>query len=228
MNQVATQAVVLTRLNYGEADKIITLLTPNNGKIRVIARGVRKIKSKLAGGIELFSVTSIVYIPGKKDICTLVSTRLMVHYSHIVEDIDRTMLGYDILKYINKATQDECEQEYYLMLVKVLASLDDVSITPMLTKCWYMARLLQLLGHTPNVRKDTAGNVFDSNKRYQFDYQDMGFYQHTNGVFMPNHIKLLRILLTEDPAKLHVIKDLDNLLPDLELLLRQTLESYIR
>ena len=50
-----TKAIVLRRTDYGEADRILQLLTPS-GKRSVIARGVRKEKSKLAGGIELFSV----------------------------------------------------------------------------------------------------------------------------------------------------------------------------
>ena len=45
-----TQAIVLRRTNYGEADRILQLLTPE-GKKSVMAKGVRKEKSKLAGGI---------------------------------------------------------------------------------------------------------------------------------------------------------------------------------
>lgn len=48
-----TQAIVLRRTNYGESDRILNLLTPE-GKVSVIARGVRKEKSRLAGSIELF------------------------------------------------------------------------------------------------------------------------------------------------------------------------------
>ena len=54
-----TKAIVLRRTDYGEADRILQLLTPS-GKRSVIARGVRKEKSKLAGGIELFSVSDVL------------------------------------------------------------------------------------------------------------------------------------------------------------------------
>ena len=56
MNQLVTDGIVLSRVNYGEADRIIKLLTPEAGKLSLMARGVRKPKSKLAGGIELFSI----------------------------------------------------------------------------------------------------------------------------------------------------------------------------
>ena len=67
---VKTEAVVLRSIRYGEADRIITFITPDRGKVKGIAKGVRKQKSKLAGGIELFSVSDISFIPGRRDIDT--------------------------------------------------------------------------------------------------------------------------------------------------------------
>lgn len=64
MKTVRSQAIVLRRTNYGEADRILQLLTPD-GRRSVMARGVRKEKSKLAGGIELFAVSDVVIGEGK-------------------------------------------------------------------------------------------------------------------------------------------------------------------
>ena len=109
MQQIVTRGIVLTRTNYGEADRIVTILTPDHGKQRLMAKGVRKLKSKLAAGLELFSVSDISYIPGRGEVHTLVSSRLRVHYGKIVENLDRTMLGYELLKRINRATEDAAE-----------------------------------------------------------------------------------------------------------------------
>lgn len=67
MSTQRTQAIVLRRTNYGEADRILQLLTPL-GKMSVMARGVRREKSRLAGGIELFGVSDIVVTTGKGEI----------------------------------------------------------------------------------------------------------------------------------------------------------------
>src|SRR5215467_6436426 len=103
MNQLNTSSIILARTDFGEADRILTLLTPDYGKLRLMAKGVRRVKSKLAGGIELFSVSDISLMRGRGDIGTLVSSRLVVHYRHIVEDIDRTMLGYELTRQLNRA-----------------------------------------------------------------------------------------------------------------------------
>jgi len=74
MKTERTRAVVLRRTNYGEADRIVQLLTPV-GRRSVMARGVRKEKSKLAGGIELFAVSDVVLGQGKGDLGVVTSAR---------------------------------------------------------------------------------------------------------------------------------------------------------
>src|SRR6516162_1991606 len=49
-----TEAVVLRRTDFGEADRILTLFTPHKGKLRAIAKGVRRTTSRLAGHLEPF------------------------------------------------------------------------------------------------------------------------------------------------------------------------------
>jgi DNA repair protein RecO (recombination protein O) len=78
-----TQAIVLRRTNYGEADRILQLLTPE-GRRSVMARGVRREKSKLAGGIELFAISDVLLGEGKGELGILTSARLVHFYNHII------------------------------------------------------------------------------------------------------------------------------------------------
>ena len=71
MSSFKTKGIIIKRSNYSEADRILTIFTENLGKIRVNAKGVRKIKSRLAGSLELFCLTSFVIIEGRNlDIVT--------------------------------------------------------------------------------------------------------------------------------------------------------------
>jgi DNA repair protein RecO (recombination protein O) len=94
MKQQSTKAVILTRTDYGEADRIMTFLTPELGKVRAMAKGVRKPKSKLAGGIELFSVSDITYIVGRSELQTLVSTRLDTHVQCSAMTCSKFLIGF--------------------------------------------------------------------------------------------------------------------------------------
>lgn len=194
MNQLKTEGIVLARVNYGEADRILTLLTPNYGKIRVMAKGVRRVKSKLAGGIELFSVSEIVFIKGKGDIGTLVSSRLRQHYQAIVQDINRTMLGYELIKQLNKATEDECEEGYFAVLEQAFAALANTAVSQQLITLWFNGQLLKLGGHTPNLTTDTKGAKLTTGTAYSFSFEDMSFSPSSGGKFTSDHIKFLRLL----------------------------------
>lgn len=229
MNQLVTVGIVLNRIDYGEADRIITLLTPDHGKLRLMAKGVRRVKSKLAGGIELFSVTNLTFIRGKGDIGTLVSTRLIRHYGHIVEHIDRTMLGYDLIKQLDKATEDEPEIEYFHVLEQAFEALDDASVPAELIRLWFGAQLLRIGGHTPNLQTEPDGSKLAADKTYEFSLDDQAFVSRPDAPYTPDHIKFLRLVFSgNQPAVLAKIGNLQNCLQRTAPLTTMLVQQYIR
>lgn len=229
MKQLITRAIVLTRTNYGEADRIVTVLTPDQGKLRLMAKGVRRAKSKLAGGIELFSVSDITYIKGRGDIDTLISTRLDSHYGKIVEDIDRTMLGYELIKRIHKATEDTYESEYFDILRDVFAALNTPEVPLPLIQVWCSSQILQLSGHAPNLLTDTAGEKLAIDQTYTFSFDDMTFALAPEGRFTAEHIKVLRILLSNNsPKAISNVQGVEKNLPVVTPLITTMLNTYVR
>lgn len=227
-NNIVTTAIILNRVDYGEADRIITVITPDNGKLSMMARGVRRHKSKLAGGIELFSTSDITYLPGRGDLGTLVSSRLIKHYDKIVTDIEHVQLGYELIKLLNKAVEDNCEAEYYELLQSTYEALNNPDISPELIRSWFHAQLLRLAGHTPNLRTDTAGNTLSAEQTYNFDSDGMAFIVHQQGRFTPSHIKGLRLLFDGHSVhSLHKVTGLQDSINDVSPLMRTMLGTYI-
>ena len=167
---IVTKGIVLSRTDYQEADRILTVLTPDHGKLRLIAKGVRRPKSKLAGGIELLSVNDITVLPSQRDLKTLISSRLHKNYGGIIADITRTMLGYDLLKQINRVTEDEPEEEYFTLMESALAGLNDGELESDVIEMWFAMRLLAANGHTPDLRQDTEGRALSISDSYSFDF----------------------------------------------------------
>ncbi len=229
MKQLLTKAIVLSRTDFSEADRIITLLTPSAGKVRLVARGVRKNKSKLAGGIELFSISDITYMNGKGELGTLISARLDKHYGNIIQDINRVQLGYDLIKLLNKTTEDNPEAEYYHLLEQSFAALNDSAHSTELIRLWFDSQLLQLAGHEPNLYTDSTGKKLVPAKAYSFDLDSMSFLEHPSGHFTASHIKTLRLLFGRHTiAALTPVQGIAELLPDIAPLVRAMLTSYIR
>lgn len=212
MQQLVTLGIVLTRTNYGEADRIITVLTPDHGKLRLMAKGVRREKSKLAGGIELFSVSNLTFIKGHSDIGTLVSARLNRHYGTIVQNLERVQLGYDLIKLLNKTIEDRAEADYFHLLEQAFQALDDPKISTELIHAWFLAQLLRLGGHMPNLQTDAFGEKLDPHATYDFDYDSMAFAKHDQGQYGADHIKFIRLLFSgTQPRVLQAVKGLEAL-----------------
>jgi DNA repair protein RecO (recombination protein O) len=193
MNRIVTRGIILARVDYGEADRILTVLTPDHGKLRLLAKGVRRVKSKLAGGIELFSVSEITFVRGRGEIGTLVSARLLKHYARIPLDLDRTMAGYELIKRLSRLTEDEPEEAYFGLMQQAFEALDDAAVPLDIINFWFEAQALRLGGHTPNLTHDEHGAKLEADKRYNFDFDDVSFAPDERGRFGAGHIKYLRL-----------------------------------
>jgi DNA repair protein RecO (recombination protein O) len=190
------RAIVLRRTNFGEADRILDLLTPE-GRVSVMARGVRKEKSKLAGGIELFALCDVVVGEGKGALGVLTSARLVTFYRHILEDYDRMQFGYETLAQVAKASSSLDEPEWFEIVAEVLAALDVLSVPLALIQTWFYVRVAQLLGDELGLDRDYRGEKLQSDKKYRYDSQEKGFAEDAKGYISAEHIKILRLVSTK-------------------------------
>lgn len=220
MSVERTRAIVLRRTNYGEADRILRLLTPL-GQRSVMAKGVRREKSKLAGGIELFAISDVVINTGKGDLGILTSTQLVHFYRHILEDYDRLQFGYEAINLISRASEDIDEPEWYGVLSEVYMGLDAMSVPLQLTQSWFYLHYAELTGYELNLSVDVAGQPLDSDKTYMYDANERGLRPAEQGDINADHIKLLRILMTKPIQAVAQIGGVDTVLPDIWLIARQ-------
>jgi DNA repair protein RecO (recombination protein O) len=213
MKTSRTRAIVLRRTNYGEADRILWLLTPE-GRRNVMARGVRREKSKLAGGIELFSICDVVVGEGKGELGVLTSSRLVQFYRHIIEDYDRLQFGYESIRLVSKASETIDEPEWYDLLAELLMALDNTTIALELTQTWFYLRYATLLGHQLNLTIDVNGDPLKADQTYRYDASEQGLLLWPNGSLTTAHIKLLRLVSSRPLKILAQIGGLEAILSD--------------
>ena len=225
MRQITTPAIILRRTNYGEADRIVTFLTPA-GKLKALVKGVRRSKSKLAGGIELFSESSVTFMETRGDLARIISTRLIHHYQEIVGDLQRMMVGYEFMKLLDGIIEDEAEGEYYELLKSVLNALADLEIPLYAVEVWFYTRLLRLHGHGLNLKTDSEGSVLEDDGLYNFSPEHMCFNAGSNGQYRAEHIKLLRLCIAQPAKVLKQVKDISELSKTLNPLVKQLVVSH--
>lgn len=219
MTSTRTRAIVLRRTNYGEADRIIQLLTPE-GKQSVLARGVRREKSKLAGGIELFALSDVVLVKSRGDLKILSSARLVQFFRHILEDYDRLQFAYEVIKQVAKASDTLDEPEWYDLALEVLESLND-KMPLLLIQSWFYLHYAALLGHELSFVRDINGEKLQSDLLYIYDVGEKGLRCAENGNLGEDHIKLLRLMSAKSLKAVAQIGGVEEILPQCEMVARQ-------
>lgn len=214
MQNLQTEAIILRRTDYGEADRILNLLTPGHGKLSMIAKGVRKPKSKLAGSLELLSTINLTVSIGSKEIGLITAARLVKFYDAILQDYDRTVLTYELMKQINRVTEAVGEPEFYYLLRDALEYLNRLTIDQRLVALWFRLKLAGLLGHGLNLATDVAGGRLAPSQAYNFDFAERALAPHAKGQFTADHIKLLRLATVKDPGVLARIGGTETVIGD--------------
>lgn len=219
MSRVVDQAIVLRRTNYGEADRVVSFITNNNGKVSVLARGVRKPKSKLAAGIEPFCVNEICFMPGRGELSTITSAKIVKHHTNFLTDISRLELAQQILKTIDKKVADNSSSDFFDFLKTALEQVNS-SQNIDLVEVWCLVKFADLSGIGLNLAEQVDTQAYEENAKYLFDIESGGFFIHPEGVYDPAHIKYLRLARVNLPSKLARIEGVDNLTADLLPVLR--------
>ena len=202
------KAIVLKRTDYAEADRIIQLLTPQ-GRRTVIAKGVRRQRSKLAGGIELFAVSDVVIRSGRGQLELLTSAQLTAFYRHIIEDYERMRFAYNALRLVARASEQIDEPGWFEVLMAVFAQLDQPLASRTLTEAWFYLRYASLRGEELNLISDALGQPLRAEKTYMYDSAEPALRPSRQGDITADHIKLLRLMATSPLTALSQLGGID-------------------
>jgi DNA repair protein RecO (recombination protein O) len=210
--QITGPVIVLSRTNLNEVDRIVNFLGPK-GQFSAMVKGVRRVKSKLAGGIELFSISQITYLDTKSDLKVVVQSRLIEHYGDIAKNLERMLFAYDCMKYLKKVTPEETDDEsYYLSLKTLLESLNKENVDLNLIKLWWLVRSLELSGHSLELHKDVELKALFESQTYVFGSGNARLVPKDGGVVDSDAIKVLRLIEEgKSPVQLAKLKGISTL-----------------
>lgn len=142
-------AVVLGSHKFGEADRVVVLLTREHGKVRAVAKGVRKTKSSIGARLEPMSVVDISLRRGR-DLDTVDQVRLIDPLTVLRTDFDRLRQGLSMVEAMNKVTLDrEPVPHLYELLSRALHYLNQRQSPLMLAAFFW--RLISLEGGQPQL-----------------------------------------------------------------------------
>ena len=150
MTQLSDEAIVLRTYAYAEADRIVVLLTRSSGKVRAMAKGIRRPRSKFGGRLELGSRVHVVVWRGRGELGVINQVQLVDGYPTLRSDLDRITAAMAVLEVADQLVQDDHQDErLFDMVANVLTTLNDSLITPQLVAPAFFLKALVADGAGP-------------------------------------------------------------------------------
>lgn len=145
-----TEAVVLRRQDLGETDRILTLYTPDHGKVRAVAKGIRKPTSRKAGHLELFTRADVLIARGRTlDILT--QAQMLDAYTPLRTDLIRATYAAHFVELLDAFTEEaDPSRVLYRLLVNGLEWLSTTTDLQR-TARYYELSLLEVAGYRPEL-----------------------------------------------------------------------------
>jgi DNA repair protein RecO (recombination protein O) len=152
VNDLRDEAVVLRTYRSGEADRVVVLWSRNHGKIRAIAKGVRKPTSKIGGGLEPLAHVQVFFVEGRGALHIVRQVQHVEQYATLHGSYERITAGMAIVEVVDAIPSDDvADEEIFTMMVRCLAALDTPEFDPALVPAAFFLKLLVHDGSEPVV-----------------------------------------------------------------------------
>ncbi len=169
MAVIKTKGIIIKRINLGEADKILTILTADRGKIRVVARGVRRANAKLSGFLELFRHNEYLLAEGRNlDVITGATT--IDSFRQISLNLRKIGLAYYVAEIIDKLIEETQESDRIFELVHaVFKEINSTRLPLDFIKGFFEFNILSALGFQPELTKCiVCERAIDTTQKFGF------------------------------------------------------------
>ncbi len=146
------QGVVLRTAKLGEADKIVTVMTQGAGKVRAVAKGIRKTTSRFGARLEPFTHVSLMVYRGRGSLDTVSQAEIVSPFMGVRSDLDRIAAGETMLEAVDKVAEEhERNVRLFLLLLSGLRALEAGPADPAAVAESFLLKLLSLSGFHPSL-----------------------------------------------------------------------------
>ena len=121
-----TEGIIIKNRDFGEADRILSIYTKKFGKIRIVAKGVRRVHSRRCGSLEIFNYASLTLSEGK-DLDYLGEVDLLESFPNLRKDLKKIGLAYYMCELIDSLCPEKQENsEIFVLFYSLLKRLDQI------------------------------------------------------------------------------------------------------
>jgi DNA repair protein RecO (recombination protein O) len=147
-----TEAIIIKKIKLGEADRILTLYTPHLGKIRAVAKGVRRPRSKLAGHLELLTHSQVSLARGR-NLDTIIGSQTINSFLPLKSDLKLIAYALYATELIDQFTADHIENHpLFQLLLETMHHLCQAGDND-ITLRYFELHLLHKVGYRPQLQQ---------------------------------------------------------------------------
>ena len=152
---IKTEAIILKSADLGEIDRLLTIYSKEMGRVNVLAKGTKKLESKLRCHIEPLSYSYLILVKGK-NFLILKDAVLIDQFLSIRKDLEKVKIVYKIVDLVNELIiGEEKDENIWILLLRTLKGLNVGRATSNIAED-FQDNLLRLLGYDPAQIKNLA------------------------------------------------------------------------
>lgn len=147
------QGIVLRSMKLGEADKIISIMTQGSGKVRAVAKGVRKTTSRFGARVEPFTHVSLLLYRGRGSLDTVTQAEIIAPHRPLRDDLGLFAAGETMVESVDRVAEEhERNVRLFLLLLSGMRALETRPADPSSVAESFLLKLLSLSGFHPSLR----------------------------------------------------------------------------
>jgi DNA repair protein RecO (recombination protein O) len=187
--------VVVRTIKLGEADRIISVITEHHGKVRAVAKGVRKTKSRFGGRLEPLRHLDLQFYKGRGDLDIVTQAETRDFWPVVRGDLDRLGKAMTLAEAVDQVSQEgHGDPRLYKMLVGGLHTLEAADSAMMVPA--FLLKLLALEGVAPELSRCTTCGTHDDLLAFDVNVGGVTCAAHQRGrAVTPTAIELMRAVL---------------------------------
>jgi len=228
------EAIIIKKTKLGEADRILTLYTPELGKIQAVAKGVRRPRSKMAGHLELLTHSQVSLARGR-NLDTITGSQTINSFLPLKTELLLISYGLYIIELINQFTVENVDnRELFQLLLETLDNLCQPDTDKELILRYFEIQMLNTVGYRPQLyycvschtKLEPVTNLFCPNEGGILCPACNRFQSITYPASV-NTVKVLRLMQNSDYGVVSRLKINSSLSGELEMLLRHYLKYLL-
>lgn len=146
------QGVVLRSMKLGEADRIVTIMTQGSGKVRAVAKGIRKTTSRFGARLEPLTQVAVLVYRGRGALDTVSQADIVATFRPVREDLSAFAAGQAMAEIVDRVAEEhERNPRLYAQLVAGLAALESHEGDPELVAQSFLLKVLSMVGYHPSL-----------------------------------------------------------------------------